>query len=71
MEKKKYLKPDTLALYVFPPSLLAGSVRNDGATIIHDGTDDREIDEGDGDDAGAKYQPFVLWESDSTEDDEC
>ncbi len=69
---RKYLKPDAQALPVYPSSLMAGSVRYDGSTVIHDGTDDREIDEGDGDDAGAKYQPFVLWENDSIdEEDEC
>lgn len=71
MKKKKYLKPDSNALPAFQSSLMAGSVRKDGTTIIHDGTDDRDIDEGDGDDAGAKYQPFVLWENDSTEEEEC
>lgn len=62
MKKKKYLKPDSQTLPAFSSPLMAGSVRNDGETIIHDGTDPSELGDGDGDDANSKQNPWGSWD---------
>lgn len=62
--KRVYKKPQTLLLPVFRTTLLAGSVRNDGTTIIDDGTDPGKIDEGDGSDANSKQNPWGSWDED-------
>lgn len=61
---KKYQQPTTeeVALGFFA-HLLAGSVRNDDHKIMGGSTIYDENPEGDGSDAGAKYNPFMeAWE---------
>lgn len=61
---KKYQQPTTeeVALGIFG-HLMAGSVRNDDQTIIDGSTDYDENPVGEGDDAGAKYNPFMsVWD---------
>lgn len=62
--KKPYYKPAIQLLPAFHSRFMAGSVRNDGHTIIPDGTDPDEFEEDLGDDANSKENPWGLWNCD-------
>lgn len=67
-KKSIYQEPNTEVLPVTPPTLLAGSVRVDGTPIIEGGTETDGIEEGDGRDANAKFNRYLLWKDDSNDE---
>lgn len=67
-KKSIYQEPNTEVLLVLPSTLLAGSLRVDGTSIIEGGTETDGIEEGDGRDANAKFNRYLLWKDESEDE---